>query len=198
MDMIPSLERLIEQFRHLPSIGRKTAIRMAFSVLEYSDEEANALVEAIRDAKSNISECPICANIAEGGLCEICADGERDHSLICVVEDYKAVMAMERTREYRGTYHVLHGVLSPLDGIGPEQLKIGELCGRVDEGGVNEIIIATDPDVEGEATASYIAALFTPRGIKVSRLAYGMPVGGDLEYADESTIARALSGRREI
>jgi len=198
MEMIPSLERLIEQFRHIPSIGKKTATRMAFSILEYSNEEAQALIQAIADAKNNITECSVCCNISEDGLCDICADDNRDKSIICVVEDYKAVMALERVREYKGFYHVLHGVLSPLDRVGPDSLRIKELIDRVDSGEVKEIILATDPDIEGEATASYIAGLLAPKGLKISRLAYGMPVGGDLEYTDEGTLARALAGRRDI
>jgi recombination protein RecR len=173
---------------------------MAFSVLDYTDEEAQALIDAINDAKRNITNCPLCFGISEGGLCSVCADGERDRSVICVVEDYRAVMSLERVHDYRGLYHVLHGVLSPLEGIGPDKLRIGELLERLgkNNGETREIIIATNPDVEGEATAVYLFKLLSPLGLKVSRLAYGMQVGGDLEYTDEGTLARAITGRRQM
>lgn len=196
--IIPSLERLVEQFRHMPSVGKKTATRMAFSVLDYTDEEAQALIDAITDAKRNITLCPVCFGISESGLCSVCADKERDRSVICVVEDYRAVMALERVRDYRGLYHVLHGVLSPLEGIGPDKLRIRELLERLNNNEAREIIIATNPDVEGEATAVYLFKLLSPLGLKISRLAYGMPVGGDLEYTDEGTLAHAITGRREM
>lgn len=197
-ELLPSIERLIEQFRHIPSVGKKTAVRMAFSILDYSDEEAQDLADAIIEAKKQVTQCPVCFNLSERGeSCSVCSDSERDHSVICVVEDYKAVMAFERVRGYRGVYHVLHGVISPLDRIGPEQLRIAELLERISDGGVSEVIIATNPDVEGEATAVYLTKLIRPTGIKVSRLAYGIPVGGDLEYVDVGTLERAIIGRRD-
>lgn len=197
-DMIPSLEHLIEQFRHMPSIGKKTATRMAFSILDYSDDEAQALIDAIADVKKNITGCPVCFGISEGGLCSVCTDDKRDSSVICVVEDYRAVVALERIRDYRGLYHVLHGVLSPLEGVGPEKLRIKELTDRVNNSEINEIIIATNPDIEGEATADYLFKLLMPMKLRISRLAYGMPVGGNLEYTDEGTLSRAISGRRDM
>ena len=196
-DYIPAIQNLIEQLRRIPSTGKKTAIRMAFSILDFSDEEAAALSEAILEVKQKITQCPVCCNIAEGGLCDVCADNNRNNSVICVVEDYRAVMALERVREFRGFYHILHGVLSPINGIGPDQLKIKELLARLSDT-TEEVIIATNPNVEGEATAIYLTKLLRPLGIKVSRLAYGMPVGGDLEYTDEGTLSRAIEGRREL
>lgn len=172
---------------------------MAYSILEYSDEKAKALSDAIIEAKEHITLCPRCFQYSiDGQECDVCSDEERDRSIICVVEDCRAAYSIERVRDYKGMYHVLHGVLSPLDGIGPEDIRAAELCERIAEGGVKEVIIATDPDVEGEATALYITKLLKPLGVKVSRLAYGMSVGGDLEYTDEGTLARAISGRREI
>lgn len=197
-EMPPSLERLIEQFRHIPSIGKKTAARMAFSILDYSDEEAQLLMNAIADAKKNITACPVCFGISESGLCSVCADLRRDKSVICVVEDYRALMALERVHDYNGLYHVLHGVLSPLEGIGPDKLRIRELLERIKNTETREIVIATNPDVEGEATAVYLFKLLNPMGLRISRLAYGMPVGGDLEYTDEGTLSKALSGRRDM
>ena len=198
-DMLAPLENLIEQFRRIPSVGKKSATRMAYSILEYTDEKAKALSDAILEAKEHITLCPKCFQYAmDGQLCSVCADDERDNSVICVVEDCRASYSIERVRDYKGTYHVLHGVLSPLDGIGPEDIRAAELCQRVADGDVKEVIIATDPDVEGEATAVYITKLLKPLGVKVSRLAYGMSVGGDLEYTDEGTLARAISGRREL
>ncbi len=199
LEYIPSLQKLIEQLRHIPSTGKKTAVRMAFSILDFSEEEAAALAEAILEVKKTITQCPVCCNIAEGGLCDICADENREKTIICVVEDYRAVMSLERVREYRGLYHVLHGVLSPINGIGPDKIRIAELILRLDNNpSISEIIIATNPNVEGEATALFLTKLLRPRGIKTSRLAYGMPVGGDLEYTDEGTLTRAIEGRREI
>ncbi len=197
-DLIPSLERLIEQFRHMPSVGKKTATRMAFSVLDYTNEEAQSLIDAIADAKRNITSCPVCFGISEGGLCSVCSDDKRDKSVICVVEDYRAVISLERVRDYHGLYHVLHGVLSPLEGIGPDRLRIRELLERLNNNETREIIVATNPDVEGEATAVYLFRLLLPMGLKISRLAYGMPVGGDLEYTDEGTLSRAITGRRDM
>ena len=198
MAEIESLVRLAEQFGRLSGIGRKSAMRMAYSVLEFTDEEAAEFARAIVDAKTNIHMCPICQNLTDRDLCHVCNDLDRDTSVICVVEDARAVMSIEKVREYRGLYHVLHGVISPLDGVGPEKLKIKELLARLSDGVVREVIMATDPTVEGEATASYITRFIKPMGIKVTRLAYGIPVGGNLEYADEVTLSRALEGRNEI
>lgn len=195
---IVPLTELIAQFERLPGIGRKTAQRLAYSILEQPPERAEKFAEALVNARRKIHFCKVCQALTDMDTCAICADTERDHSVICVVAEPKDVMALERTREYNGTYHVLHGVISPLDGIGPEQLRIKELMARLSDSGVTEIIMATNPTVEGEATASYLSRLIKPLGIKVTRLAYGIPVGGDLEYADEYTLARALEGRNEI
>lgn len=197
-DYILPLQNLIDSFRKLPGIGGKTATRLAFSLLSFSEEEAAAFADAVMDAKRSIHACPICCNISLDGACPVCADPERDRRMICVVESPKDVMAFERIREYRGTYHVLGGVLSPINGIGPEQLHVKELFARLSSEEVEEILIATNPTVEGEATASYLAKMLRPFGIKISRLAYGLPVGGDLEYADEVTLHRAIEGRRPI
>ena len=195
---IVPLTELIAQFERLPGIGRKTAQRLAYSILEQPPERAEKFAEALVNARRKIHFCKVCQALTDMDTCAICADTERDHSVICVVAEPKDVMAFERTREYNGTYHVLHGVISPLDGIGPEQLRIKELMARLSDSGVTEIIMATNPTVEGEATASYLSRLIKPLGIKVTRLAYGIPVGGDLEYADEYTLARAREGRDEI
>ena len=197
-EYIESLRLLAEQFGRLEGVGKKTAMRMAFSVLELSDEDANAFAQAIVDAKAKIHLCPVCQNLTDRELCPICADAERDHGLICVVTDPRAVMAMEKVREFRGTYHVLHGLISPMNGVTPDRLKIKELLARVGEGTVDEIIVATDPTVEGEATALYLARLLKPMGVSVTRIAHGVPVGSDLEYADEVTLGRALTGRRNM
>lgn len=195
---IVPLTELIAQFERLPGIGRKTAQRLAYSILEQPPERAEKFAEALVNARRKIHFCKVCQALTDMDTCAICADTERDHSVICVVAEPKDVIAFERTREYNGTYHVLHGVISPLDGMGPEQLRIKELMARLSDSGVTEIIMATNPTVEGEATASYLSRLIKPLGIKVTRLAYGIPVGGDLEYADEYTLARALEGRNEI
>ncbi len=195
---IVPLTELIAQFERLPGIGRKTAQRLAYSILEQPPERAEKFAEALVNARRKIHFCKVCQALTDMDTCAICADTERDHSVICVVAEPKDVMAFERTREYNGTYHVLHGVISPLDGIGPEQLRIKELMARLSDSSVTEIIMATNPTVEGEATASYLSRMIKPLGIKVTRLAYGIPVGGDLEYADEYTLARALEGRNEI
>ncbi len=195
-DYVLPLQQLIDAFRKLPGIGSKTAARLAFAVLNFSDADAAEFASAITDAKSKIHTCPVCCNISMDDLCPICADDERDGSMICVVETAKDVMAFERIREYRGTYHVLGGVLAPMKGIGPEELHIRELFARLSNEDVEEILIATNPTVEGEATASYLAKMLRPFGVKISRLAYGLPVGGDLEYADEVTLHRALEGRQ--
>ena len=195
---VAPLDRLVEQFERLPGKGKKTARRLAYYVITRQDNMAGRFAEALLEAKANIKYCSQCQNLTDGELCGICSDPTRDRSVICVVEDAQDVMAFERTREYKGLYHVLHGAVSPLDGVGPEQLKIRELMTRLSDGMVNEIIVATNPTVEGEATASYISRLVKPMGIKVTRLAYGIPVGGDLEYADEVTLQRALDGRNEL
>lgn len=197
MAEIESLTHLAEQFGRLSGIGRKSAFRMAYSVLDFSDEEAESFAAAILEAKRNIHLCPVCQNLTDRELCSVCNDLDRDRSVICVVEDAKAVMSIEKVREYRGMYHVLHGVISPVNGITPDKLKLAELLARLDES-VKEIIVATNPTVEGEATAMYISRLIKPLGVKVTRLAYGVPVGADLEYADEVTLLRALEGRRDF
>ena len=197
-EYIESLSNLAEKFGRLEGVGKKTAMRMAFSVLELDVEEAEDFARAILDAKEKIHLCPICQNLTDREVCPICADEERDRSLICVVTDARTVLAMEKVREYRGTYHVLHGLISPMNGITPEQLKIKELLARVATGEVGEVIVATNPTVEGEATAMYLSRLLQPFGIRVTRLAYGVPVGADLEYADEVTLYRALEGRRDV
>ena len=195
---VASLARLIEQFERMPSIGHKTAQRLAFYVLNMSDDQAKSFAKAILDAHEKIHRCSVCCNLSEDELCPICARADRDKSVICVVEDPRDVIAIERTHEFGGTYHVLGGVISPLNGIGPEQLSIKELIARMGSGEVKEVIMATNPTVEGEATAMYIARLLKPMGITVTRIAHGIPVGGDIEYADEVTLTRAIEGRREI
>lgn len=195
---VAPLDRLVEQFERLPGIGKKTARRLAYYVITRTDDMAGKFSDALLDAKAKIRYCSVCQNLTDGEVCSICSSSERDRSVICVVEDAQDVMAFERTREYRGLYHVLHGAISPLDGIGPDQLKMRELMARLSSGEVNEIIVATNPTVEGEATASYISRLVKGMGVKVTRLAYGIPVGGDLEYADEVTLSRALEGRNEL
>ena len=195
----PALETLVEHFAKLPGVGRKSAQRLAFHILGQSDEDAEAFAQAILNAKKSIHCCPVCQNLTEGdGPCSICSSPRRDHSLICVVADPKDVMAMERSREYGGLYHVLHGVISPMSHVGPDDLHIKSLVERVAAGGVAEVIMATNPDTEGEATAMYLCRLLKPFGVKVTRLAYGIPVGGHLEFADDATLMRALEGRREI
>jgi len=183
----------------LPGVGRKSAMRMAYAALNMTDEAAKSFVDAIEDAREKIHYCPICQNLTDREICPICSDLSRDTSVICVVEDPKDVMSIEKVREYRGTYHVLHGVISPVKGVTPDKIRLRELIERVGAGDeVREIIVATNPTVEGEATAMYIAKLVRPLGIKVTRLAYGMPVGGNLEYADEVTLFRAIEGRRDF
>lgn len=192
------LNELISQFERLPGIGKKTAQRLAFSIIEQPAEVAEKFAEALVNAKRKIHFCGVCQGLTDNEVCDICADTRRDRSVICVVAEPRDVMAFERTREFSGVYHVLHGVISPLDGITPDRLRIKELMARLSDSEVKEIIMATNPTVEGEATASYLSRLIKPMGIKVTRLAYGIPVGGDLEYADEFTLARALEGRNEI
>ena len=195
----PALERLVEQFARLPGIGRKSAQRLALFVLSLPDEDAAGFADAIRQAKSAIHCCPVCQNFAEGdGPCPICASAKRDQSTICVVADPKDVIAMERSREYSGAYHVLHGVISPMNHVGPDDLRVKELLARVGAGDVREVIMATNPDTEGEATAMYLSRLLKPFQVKVTRLAYGIPVGSHLEYADDATLMRAREGRREM
>lgn len=195
---IAPLSRLVEQFEHLPGIGYKSAQRLAYYVLGLSDEAVKQLSNSILEAHDKIHTCKICCNLTDQELCSICRNESRDHSTICVVENPRDVVAMERTRDYSGSYHVLHGVISPLNGVGPDQLRIKELLDRVRGGAVTEVIMATNPTVEGEATAMYVSRLLKPLGVKVTRLAYGIPVGGDLEYADEVTLSRALEGRSEL
>ncbi len=194
----PSIEKLIESFEKLPSIGNKTAIRLAFYMLNASDDEANEFIKSIQDAKKNLKYCSKCYNISDSDPCEICANPSRDQTKICVVEDVKDVVAIEKIHEYKGLYHVLHGSISPMDGIGPEDIKIKELLARLMDGTVKEVILATNPKVEGEATAMYISKLIKPLGIKTTRLAHGIPVGGDLEYTDEFTLGKAFEGRTEL
>ena len=192
------LQNLIDQFERMQGIGNKTAQRMAFYVLSLSEEEAKNFAKAITDAHTKIKQCKICCDLADEELCPVCKDESRDRSVICVVEDPRDVVAIERTHEYNGMYHVLHGAISPMDNIGPDQIRIKELISRLGDGVCEEIIMATNPTVEGEATAMYISRLLKPMGITVSRLAYGVPVGADLEYADEVTLSRALKGRSLI
>ena len=195
----PALETLVEHFARLPGIGKKSAQRLAFHVLSLSEEEAAAFAAAISNAKSAIHCCPICQNLTEGdGPCAICASPKRNNAVICVVADPKDVVAMERSREYNGGYHVLHGVLSPMNHVGPDELHIRSLVERVSAGEVEEVIMATNPDTEGEATAMYLSRLLKPFAVKVTRLAYGIPVGSHLEYADDATLMRALEGRQEM
>ena len=199
MEYFPApLEKLVEQFAKLPGIGGKSAQRLAFYVLGLSQSEAQEFAQAILDAKQNVTCCPICQNLTAGGVCSICASQKRDASIVCVVADPRDVIAIERAREFNGRYHVLHGVISPMNHIGPDDLQIKSLLDRVGQGEIKEVIMATNPDTEGEATAMYIALLLRPFGVKVTRLAYGIPVGGHLEFADDATLMRALEGRREI
>lgn len=198
MSGIESLDILTEQFARLPGIGRKTAQRLAFSVLKYSPEEIEAFTSAIKNAKQKIHHCPTCQNLTDRELCPICADAGRDKSVICVVEDARAVMAFEKVRSFRGVYHVLHGLISPMSGITPDALCLRELLLRLEDTTVREVIVATGATIEGEATAMYIARLLSPLGVKVTRLAHGIPYGGELEYADEITLSRALEGRRDF
>ncbi len=198
MQHIAPLAKLIEQFRALPGIGAKTAVRLAYHVLDMDAGRARALAEAIVEAKEKIGFCNTCFNLSDRNPCAICASAERDHATVCVVEQPQDVAAMERIHDYTGVYHVLHGALSPLEGIGPENLRVKELLTRLRDNDVREIILATNPNVEGEATAMYLARLLKPLGIKVTRIAHGLPVGGDLEYADEVTLAKAMENRVEL
>lgn len=193
-----ALQELSDQFARLPGIGGKTAQRLAFRVLEMPMEDAQAFADAIIEAKNTVHTCPVCQNITDRDICPICEDDVRDKGLICVVADPKDVIAMERSREFSGVYHVLHGVISPLNHVTQDDIRIKELLARVAQGGIREVIMATNPDVEGEATAMYISRLLRPMEVKVTRLAYGVPVGSQLEYADDVTLSRALEGRQEI
>ena len=196
--MAAPLARLIEQLERLPSIGHKSAQRLAFYILGLPQEAAAQLVDAIQDAREKIHECSVCCNLTDGETCPVCEDPTRDRSSICVVADPRDVYALERAREYHGLYHVLHGNLSPMDGVGPDQLRIKELLHRVAEEPIEEVIMATNPTVEGEATAMYLGKLLAPFGVRITRLAYGIPVGGDLEYADEVTLRHSLEGRSRL
>ncbi|MBQ7900700.1 MAG: recombination protein RecR [Clostridia bacterium] len=193
-----SFSKLIEVFQKMPGVGHKSAVRMAYHVLSLSKEETDDIINAIADAKQKIHYCSVCYNITESDPCEICCNHKRDHSVICVMEQAKDVIALEKTREFFGVYHVLHGSISPMDGIGPEDLRIKELIERIAKGDVKEVIMANSPSIEGEATAMYISRLIKPFGVKVTRIAYGLPVGGDLEYADQVTLVKAIEGRHEI
>ena len=197
-EYIEPIEILSEKFRRLPGVGKKSAVRMAFSVLDLTDEEAESFANAILDAKRNVRLCSVCGNMTDSEICSVCSDVERDRSIVCVVEDSRDVIAFERVREYNGLYHVLGGAISPLQGIGPNDLTTEQLLKRVNEGEIKEVIIATNPNVEGETTAMYISRLLSALDVKTTRLAYGVPVGGNLEYADEVTLNRAIEGRREI
>ncbi len=192
------LNRLISELGKLPGIGGKTAQRLAFHILNLSDAEANGLAEAIKDAKANMHYCSVCGNLTDRDPCSICADQTRDRSVICVVESPRDVFAMERVREFNGLYHVLNGAISPMEGIGPEDINLRSLIVRLQTEDIKEVILATNPNIEGEATAMYIAKLVKPAGLKVTRIAHGLPVGGDLEYADEVTLSKAMEGRREL
>lgn len=193
---IEPIGKLINRFTRLPGVGTKTAQRYAYKIINMSEEEVEDFVGCLLDAKRKVRYCKICGDFTDKEVCDICAN--RDHSVICVVKEPKDVLAMEKAREFKGVYHVLHGVISPMEGVTPDDIRIKELLARISEGGVKEIIMATNPDVEGEATAMYISSLVKPFGIKVTRLAHGIPVGGELEYADEITISRALTDRKEI
>ena len=195
---LPDLEKLIEKFRRLPGVGRRSAERMAYKILDMSDAETEDFANALLDAKRNIGKCSICFNLCQGEICGICSDETRDRSVICVLEDARAAASLEKVREYRGLYHILEGTISPMDGIGPDKLRIKELLDRIGDGTVEEIILATNSTVEGETTAMYLAKLLRPLGLKITRLAYGIPVGGELDHADEVTLARAIDGRREM
>ncbi len=197
-DYIESLSRLAEQFGRLKGVGRKSAMRMAFGVLDLEDSEVEEFAAILLDAKRKIHPCPVCGNLTERELCAVCSDLSRDRSVICVVEDVKTVLSIEQVREFRGVYHVLGGVISPVNGITPDKLRMRELLARVGEGETEEVIIATNPTPDGEVTAMYISKYLRPLGVKVTRLAYGIPVGSDLEFADAVTLGRAIEGRRDL
>jgi len=193
-----ALERLVDQFAKLPGVGTKSAQRLAFHVLSLPQSEAEAFAEAILEAKKTITYCPVCQNLTDGGKCSVCSDARRDSSVVCVVAEPRDVIALEKTREYKGTYHVLHGCISPMNHVGPDDVRIKELLERIAQDEVKEVIMATNPDTEGDATAMYISRLLKPFGVRVTRLAYGIPVGSQLEYADGVTLSRALEGRRDM
>ncbi|MCD7844725.1 MAG: recombination mediator RecR [Oscillospiraceae bacterium] len=193
-----SFEELIDRFAALPGIGRKSAQRLAFHVLGLPEGEAEAFAQAILTARQRVHTCPVCQNLTDGEVCSICADGKRDRSVVCVVAEARDVASLERSREYNGVYHVLHGVLSPMSHVGPDDIRITELVKRVSEGEIQEVIMATNPDTEGDATAMYISRLLKPFGVRVTRLAYGIPVGSNLEFTDDATLVRALEGRRDM
>ncbi len=194
----PAVQNLIDELGKLPGVGPKSAQRIAFHLVKLSEQDALRLAHAISEAKEKVRFCETCFNMSDDQFCEICVDQRRDHSLICVVEEPRDIVAVEKTHEYRGYYHVLQGAINPIDGIGPDQLRIRELLERLQEGDVEEVILCTNPNIEGEATAMYLAKLIEPLGIPVTRIASGLPVGGDLEYADELTLGRAIEGRREM
>ena len=194
----PALQKLIDELGKLPGVGPKSAQRIAFHLIKLPEQDALSLANAIQEAKQKVRFCETCFNMSDEAICEICSDTQRDSSLVCVVEEPRDIVALERTREYKGLYHVLQGAINPIDGVGPEQLKIRELLERLKGNTLQEVILCTNPNIEGEATAMYIAKLIEPLGIQVSRIASGLPVGGDLEYADELTLGRALEGRRKI
>lgn len=196
MESAVSFEKLTEQFRKMPGIGAKTAMRLAFYVLGLPKDEVEELADTIKEAGEKIHRCPVCCNLTDEEVCPVCKNVNRRHGLICVVENVESLMAIENTREYSGVYHVLHGVISPLDEMGPEDITLKELLARVNEGGVEEVIMATGSNVEGELTAMYISKMLKPLGVKVTRLAYGLPVGSDLQYADSVTLSRAIQGRQ--
>ena len=196
--LVKPLQDLVDKFRSLDGVGKKSAMRMAFSVLDLPDADAYAFAQAILDAKTKIGLCALCQNLSADEVCPICSSSTRDHSIICVVEDYQAVLALEKVKEYSGVYHVLHGTISPMKGIGPDQLKIKELLERINTENVQEVIVATNPTVSGEATAMYLSRLLKPLGVKVTQIAKGLPVGADLEYADSVTLYRAIMGRHDI
>ena len=198
MQYIEPLAKLIEHFRALPGVGAKTAVRLAYHVIDMDAAKARALAGAILEAKEKIGFCSVCCNLSDRDPCAICSSVKRDHETVCVVEQPQDVAAVERMHDFHGVYHVLHGALSPLEGVGPENLRVKELLARLSDGTVNEVIMATNPNVEGEATAMYIARLLKPMGVKVTRIAHGLPVGGDLEYADEVTLAKAMENRVEL
>lgn len=197
-EFIEPLELLIEQFRRLPGVGRKSAVRMAFGLTEMSEEDTAEFLENLRQAKARIRSCSVCYNLSESDVCPICADPTRDRSVICVVEDVKSLLAMARVKNFNGLFHVLGGTISPLDGRTPEDLTIKELLSRIAEGGVKEIIVATNPTLDGETTAMYLSRLLKTTGVRVTRLASGIPVGGDLDYVDDMTLLNAIDGRKEI
>lgn len=197
-EYILPLQKLIEEFCRLPGVGKKTAVRYAFAVLGMTEDEVESFACAVINAKKNVQPCEVCGNLSDKPLCTICSDEKRDRKVVCVVEDAKTVMALEKVKEYNGTYHVLGGAISPMNGVTPSDLRIKELLTRIAGGEIEEIILATNPNIEGETTAMYLSKLISPLGVRVTRLAYGVPVGADLEYADEVTLLRALDGRRDL